>query len=240
MDELKKDYYFSDLAAFPFSEIVQDLNLITDYFKAKEDVLKGIKKDIRCDIPEGVIVKGDVFIDEGTIIEPYVYIVGPVYIGKNVLIRSNAWIRPGCLIGNDVVVGHAMELKNAHLASNVKMGASTFVGDAILGKGARVGSGTILANRRFDQEDISLTVADQKIPTNMDKFGVILGDYARLGSNVSTAPGTVIGQKTWVSSNLYVSGFVPSHMFLKPSQKTEMVERLGDADLDHMDKSGNI
>lgn len=238
MEELKKSYYFDEIAAFPYHEILEDLNLIHDYFQKKEDVLKTIKKDIRCDIPEGVTIKGDVFIDEGTVIEPYVVITGPVHIGKNVLIRHGAWIRPGCIIGDDVVVGHGMELKNVHLANNVKMGTNTFVGDSILGRGARIGSGTIIGNRRFDQGDISLKIKDKTISTGKDKFGSIIGDYVRLGSNVSTAPGTVVGKHTWVYGNVSVSGFIPGGSLVKLRQELEIVEKKGNHHLKSEDREG--
>lgn len=238
MDELKKSYYFEDLNAFPFSEMLSDLNLIQEYWKKKEDILSSLRKDIRCSIPENVVIRGEVFIDEGTMIEPFVLIVGPVYIGKNVLIRSGAWIRPGSIIGDDVVVGHGMELKNVHLANTVKMGSNTFVGDSILGKGARIGSGTIIGNRRFDQGEVKIKIGEKEITTGKDKFGCILGDYVRLGSNVSTAPGTVIGKHTWVYGNASVSGFVPQDSLVKVRQTQEVIIKTGDFQLNDLDQAG--
>jgi bifunctional UDP-N-acetylglucosamine pyrophosphorylase/glucosamine-1-phosphate N-acetyltransferase len=238
MEELKTSYYFDDPAAFPFASVLCDLHFMQEYWKKKEDVVSAIKKDIRCPVPEHVVIRGEVFIDEGTMIEPFVLIVGPAYIGKNVLIRSGAWIRPGSIIGDDVVVGHGMELKNVHLASNVKMGTNTFVGDSILGKGARIGSGTIIGNRRFDQQEVQLTIGEKKIGTGKDKFGCILGDYVRLGSNVSTAPGTVIGKHTFVYANASVSGFIPKDSLVKLRQTQEVVAKTGDFQLNHLDQAG--
>ena len=48
-----------------------------------------------------------------------------------------------------------------------------FVGDSILGKSARIGSGTILANRRFDQKNIGIRVNGIKYDINVNISNII-------------------------------------------------------------------
>jgi bifunctional UDP-N-acetylglucosamine pyrophosphorylase / glucosamine-1-phosphate N-acetyltransferase len=61
-------------------------------------------------------------------------------IGPNSHLRTRAVIRPGAHIGNFV------EVKNAEIGENSKVGHLTYVGDATLGKDVNVGCGTIFAN----------------------------------------------------------------------------------------------
>lgn len=239
MSFLDRQYYFEDLSAFPWPHLLPQLDALPAYWTAKKKVLAELRRQIRCPLPTGVVIEGEVEIGEGTVIDPFVYIEGPVSIGRNVTIRSGAWIRPGCLIGDEVVVGHGMELKNVHLARGVKMGTNTFVGDSILGEGARIGSGTIIGNRRFDQKEIVLKIEGQEYATGTDKLGVIMGDYTRLGSNVSTSPGTVVGRQSWVYANAVLSGFIPAQKLVKIRQTQEIVDKT-DLLLSAVDMSGHV
>lgn len=238
--ELPVSYFFEEIDAFPFSQLLSDGISLSEYFSAKNVLLSNLQTEMRIETPKNVVIEGNVFIDSGTVIECFARICGPVYIGKNVLIRSHALIRPGTMIGDDVVIGHASEVKNAHIAADAKIASLTFVGDSILGRGARVGSGTITGNRRFDQQEIVLNKDGKNISTGQDKFGCILGDYVRLGSNVSMAPGTVIGKNTWVYSNASMSGFVPGNSIAKLRQDIDIVPKRGDSKLIRLDRDGNL
>ena len=164
-------------------------------------------------------ITGNYFIDEGTKIHANVTIQGPVLIGKNVEIQSGALIRPGSIIGDGCSVGHCSEIKHSILQNKSKVASLAFAGDSILGKSARLGSGTILANRRFDQSNIKIKIGENKVDTNTDFFGSIIGDNTRLGANVASLPGTFIGPFTWVLPTLQVRGFIPEGKRLFP--KTE-------------------
>lgn len=175
-----------------------------------EPFLKGLPK---LDWPKQ---SGSVQIGEGTEIGDHVVLEDNVIIGKNCLIRPHAYIRSGTVIEDNVVIGHGSEVKHAYIFSGAKIGSLCFVGDSIIGKGARIGSGTITGNRRFDQEIIDWVTNEGKISSGLDKLGLLLGDNARLGANVTTNPGTVIGPYTWVSGGEVISGFLPEQSFMKP------------------------
>ena len=61
------------------------------------------------------VIEGDVFIGEGTVVEPGALIRGPVWIGRNCRIGHGATLRANVIVGDDCVVGHAAELKNSLL-----------------------------------------------------------------------------------------------------------------------------
>ncbi|HLD03629.1 MAG TPA: hypothetical protein VJC17_02540 [Candidatus Dojkabacteria bacterium] len=163
-------------------------------------------------------ISGKVRIGNNCRIGDYVVIEGPVYIGDNVEIGPGVFIRPGTIISDECVIGHAAEIKNSLMMAGSKASNHCFVGDSIIGANARIGGHCELANRKFDQQDILINYKNEKLPTKLDKFGLILGEAARLGGGVITAPGTTIGKGTFVSTGLFVSGYLPPKKFVKIRQ----------------------
>lgn len=155
-----------------------------------------------------------VSVGEGSTIGAYVVIENDVLIGKHCDIRPHAYIRSGTVISDGCVIGHSAEIKHAFLCSGVKVQGLCFVGDSILGKGCRIGTGTIISNRRFDQKPIAWRGPDGLIQTAQEKVGALIGDFARLGAHVTTNPGIIVGAYTWVSSGNVVSGFIDEERFI--------------------------
>ena len=221
MEELKLEYYFKQMKEFRESEIFEGctyvwepLNRINEYLNEK--IVKPNIKINKAETGEFVSITGNYFIDEGTKIGANVSIEGPVIIGKNVTIQSGALIRPGTIIGDNAVIGHSCEAKHSIIQNKAKVQSFTFCGDSIIGKSTRIGSGTILANRRFDQQNIQIKIDGKKYDTGTDFFGAIVGDNTRLGANSTSIPGTCIGPYTWILPTVQVRGFIPAEKRILP------------------------
>lgn len=183
----------------------------------------------------------NVVIEDGADIPKSCEIQGPVIIRKDAVLRPNSYIRPFSYIGENCVVGHGSEVKNTIMLPGSKIGSFVFCGDSFLGSGARVGSGTILSNRKFDQTEIIIKKESGLIKTGEEKLGAFLGDYSRLGANCSTAPGTVLGKYSWVATGLEVKGIIKPKKYVKPlSAPYEVVDNKGVKKLDLKDKSGKM
>lgn len=227
MKELKLDYYFKEMDKFTFKEVFEGCTYPWEALeKAKEFIKEQIvDKDVKvnkAEVGEFVSISGNYFIDEGTKIHANAVIQGPVMIGKNVEIQSGALIRPWTVIGDNCVVGHASEVKHCIMQNKSKVASLAFCGDTILGKSTRIGSGIILANRRFDQQNISIKIDGEKFDVGTDFFGAIIGDNTRLGANSTTLPGSFIGKYTWILPNVQVRGFIPSEKRIFPVQTTKV------------------
>ena len=212
MEELKLEYYFKEIDSFENKEVFEGCVYPWEALaKIKEVVDKkvGDLKENHGEIGEFVSLKWNYYIGECTVISANVSIEGPVYIGKNCTIQSGALIRPYSIIGDGCVVGHSCEVKHSIVQNKAKVQSFTFIGDSIIGKSTRVGSGTILANRRFDQKNITIKKDGEKIDVGTDFFGAIIGDNSRMGANSTTTPGTFIGPFTWIMPTVQVRGFVP-------------------------------
>ena len=216
--ELKLEYYFTNYEENRvFKDIIKNAENVLNIFDIAQEYLK--EKITNTDIKENrgellsknITFIGNYFIDEGTKIYPGVVIEGPVYIGKNVKIMPGAYVRPGTITGDNCVIGFNSEVKNSVLQNGAKVASLAFVGDSILGKSARIGSGVITANRRFDQQNIKLKMkTNEKLDTKKDFFGCILRDYSRIGASSVTSPRTLIRQYTWIYPSTSIYGFIPS------------------------------
>ena len=80
------------------------------------------------------------------------------------------------------VIGYGSEIKHSVFGRNVWT-HRTYVGDSIVSDNCSFGAGTITANYRFDEEQVSVTVKGERVSTGTDKFGVIMAEGCRTGSN---------------------------------------------------------
>ena len=206
-------YYFAHPDKLPFAELWSNGTAVDILAKLKP-VLNERLKDMtenqgtlkNCG---GVTFYGNYYIGEGTVLYNDVTIIGPVYIGKNCEIMPGAIIRPYSVIGDGCSIGHGSEIKKTVMFNGAKVASLAFAGDSVLGKSARIGSGAITANRRFDQRDITLKHDNDTHEVGDSYCGLILGDNSRLGANCVTQPGTHIGPYTWIYPMTTVRGFIP-------------------------------
>jgi bifunctional UDP-N-acetylglucosamine pyrophosphorylase/glucosamine-1-phosphate N-acetyltransferase len=206
------------------------------------DLFVGLKKsDILGEVHEHVSISGLVHIGKGSKIHPFVTIQGPVIIGENVSVRSHSIIRSQAYISSNCVVGHSADVKRSICLNGAKMQCGIFLGDSILGCGARIGSGVITANRKFNQTEVSFKDEDGKLhKSGREFFGAIVGRYCRLGANVVTYPGTIIQEHTWVGAGCVLHGnygpdqfvSVKQDLMIRPKKRLKL--RSGKGEYEHI------
>jgi UDP-N-acetylglucosamine diphosphorylase/glucosamine-1-phosphate N-acetyltransferase len=152
-------------------------------------------------ISEKATIEGKVFISDNVRVLENAVIRGPAYIGPGSIIGTNALVRDYSHIGADCVIGYSTEVKCSYIGDGCWI-HSSYIGDSIIGKGCSFGAGTILANFRFDEHDISVMVGDEAIDTGRDKLGAIIGDNCKTGVNVSIMPGIRIGPNSIVGPHI--------------------------------------
>ena len=207
-------YYFEKPEKFPIPGFLDGLRTPADILRAASVWLdtraaQNVMKNAAVIKGEPPHIHGYCEIGENTVIYDDVTIIGPVYIGKNCEIMAGAIIRPYSIIGDNCSVGHGAELKHAVLYNGAKVASLAFVGDSVLGASARIGSGVITGNRKFNQSSVTLKLDDVRHDLDSTYFGLILGDSSRLGANAVTQPGTHIGPYTWIYPMTAVRGFIP-------------------------------
>ena len=225
------NYYFEKIEEGEiFSKVTNEKKEVLDIFeessKIIDEIQKNGKQEIYTDkIQDNVKIIGNIYIGEGTVIEAGCIIQGPAYIGKNCKIMYNSYIRPGTIIGDNCVIGFSSEIKHTIMRDGSKVSDLAFVGDSIIGKNSRVGSGVIVANRGFNQSNVIIKDENRnKIDLQRETIGVILGDNCRIGSNCTTSPGTFIGKYTWIYPHTCIHGFIPELKKVYDKQNLVYVE----------------
>lgn len=159
----------------------------------------------------------DVWIAKSAKIANSAHIDGPTIIDENAEIRHCAFIRGSVIVGKNSVVGNSTELKNCILFDNVQVPHFNYVGDSILGYKSHLGAGAIISNVKSDKTNVTVKYENQKIETNLRKFGAILGDHVEIGCNSVMNPGTIIGQNSSVYPTSMVRGVIDENVIFKNS-----------------------
>jgi len=173
----------------------------------------------------GASIGTDVFIGEGTVVEPGAMIKGPAIIGKNCQIRHNAYIRENVIVGDDCVIGNSSELKNAMLFNGCQVPHFNYLGDSILGHKAHLGAGVICSNLKSLTGNVTVTVEGKTLDTGLRKFGALVGDGAEVGCNSVLNPGSIIGRGAMMYPAVNWRGVLPANSIAKNKATVEVVER---------------
>ncbi len=143
-------------------------------------------------ISDKAAVTGEVVIDHNVTVLENAVVRGPAYIGPNSVIGNNSLVREYSHIGANCFVGYSTEIKGSYIGDGCWFHMS-YIGDAIIGDGCSFAAGTVLANFRFDERNISVKIEGEPVDTGLNKLGAIIGNNCKTGVNVSVMPGVKIG-----------------------------------------------
>lgn len=224
-ERLMPQHYF-ELSRFSHRDLFDGVRYVWEVLPRISDYLRAtVKPGVQGRVMEGAIIEGQVFIGEGTVVEPYVYIVGPVYIGRNCVVRQGAYLRGDVLVGDEVVLGHACEFKNCLLMDGAQVPHFSYVGDSVLGFKSHLGAGVIVSNLKVTRDEITIKLEGKVYRTGLRKFGVILGDGAEIGCNAVLNPGTLVGRGSLAYPLTSLRGYYPPGSIIKLRQTIEIVGR---------------
>jgi len=176
-------------------------------------------------VEKGVTLEGPVVIGKDSIIRSGCYIQGPVYIGEGCDIGPNSYLRGSTYLGDQVSVGNAVEIKNSIIMDNTNVNHLTYVGDSIIGAKCNVAAGTNIANLRFDDQPVKMTVKGERVNTGRRKLGVVFGDGVKTGINSSFNPGVSVGINTSVGSGTIIYSDIESHKIVLARQEHQVIDK---------------
>lgn len=183
--------------------------------------------DSKSDIPEGVTIRGDVYIHPSVKLPAYAEINGPAWIGANVEMRIGCFIRGSVIIGEGCVVGNSCEYKNSLLLDKVQTPHYNYVGDSVLGNRAHLGAGVICANLRLDKGNVMVTLPEGRVNSNMRKLGAILADDAEAGCNAVLQPGCILMKRSIVLSCMAFKGYLEENTMVGEKTQLKKMPRFG-------------
>lgn len=158
-----------------------------------EKVCSDINTQILGQKEDAVKVDGNVFLSEGAVIKAGSRIEGNVFIGKNSVIGPNAYLRKNVVIGENCHIANS-EIKNSIILSNSNLPHYSYVGDSVIGENVNLGAGTKIANLRFDDANINVRIAGEKIDSGRRKLGALINSNTKIGINCSVNCGIIIAK----------------------------------------------
>ncbi len=228
MDERVKPTHYFDLDRFAHRALFDGVEFVWEVIPRIGEYLRRIAvPEVRGTVMEGAVVQGQVFIGEGTVVEPGAVIFGPAYFGKNCVVRSGAYVRGEVLAGDEVVLGHASEFKNCVLMDGAQCPHFNYVGDSVLGFRSHLAAGVIVSNLKITRDEIVVRIGGVEYRTGLRKFGAIVGDGAEIGCNAVLNPGTLVGKRVLAYPHASLRGYYPPNTIVKVRLQEEWVERTG-------------
>ncbi len=160
--------------------------------------------------PAEVIGEGEVCIEEGARIDPFVMfdtsagpilirngatvaafsrLVGPLYIGEHATVTGDyvsvcsvgEWCKVKGEISNTIMLGHCNK------------GHAGFVGHSYLGRWVNLGSGTTTSNLKNTYGTVQIWSPGGIVDTGMQFLGTLFGDHVKTGIGMMLTTGSVIG-----------------------------------------------
>ncbi len=154
---------------------------------------------------------GPVWIGENVTISPHTSIQGPVAIGDGSLIQPGAVIHAGTTIGPVSKVGGEIEASILQGYSNKQHDG--FLGHSYIGTWVNIAADCINSDLKNTYGTVRVPINGQPVETGEMFVGMLVGDYSKLGINVSFPTGAVIG----FCSSVFASQspkFVPSFVWI--------------------------
>jgi NDP-sugar pyrophosphorylase family protein len=185
----------------------RDIAYPWDMLEANEHLLSDM--DAHSGHVENSTIEGKVIMEEGArIINSYVE--GSAYIGAGTVIGPNAYLKGSNSIGKWCSIGSGTTVKNSILLDHVNAKHLAYIGDSVIGENVNFGSGTQIANFRFDGENVNVQTEKGWANSGRKKLGVVVGDNTKFGVLSCTMPGKLIGANCWIHSGVVVNKNVPS------------------------------
>ena len=205
---------FVGATAIVTEDFWMDIGYPWHLFNANEFLLE--KMDAKNEAIENSTINGKVIMEKGAkIVDSHVE--GIAYIGENTVIGPGAYLKGHTSIGKNCSIGGGTTIKNSILYDSVNAKHLSYIGDSIIGSNVNFGSGTQIANYRFDSGYVNVLTERGWTNTGRKKMGCIVGDNTKFGVLSCVMPGKLIGNDCWISSGVIVGQNIEpdTHVFIK-------------------------
>lgn len=161
-------------------------------------------------------------------------VISNSYIGKNVQVYEGCTVRDSIILDN-TVIGHASEVARSLLLVSCFVPRFNYVGGSFLGERVHLGGSVMLATRRHDEKAVVIHWGEERIKTDLLRFGSIVGDDVTISFNSHVNPGTVIGKNSLIMPLVDVRGYIPANSLVVLKQSYTVMKRRTFPDLEALD-----
>ncbi len=149
---------------------------------------------------------GPVIIEDNVMVQPHVYIQGPVWINSKTIIKSGARIYGGTSIGYNCRAAGEISSSIIHSYTNKAHGG--FLGHSYLGQWINIGADTNNSNLKNNYGPILVVINGKSVESGRQFFGMVMGDHSKTGINTMINTGTIIG----VACNIFGANYPPRYI----------------------------
>jgi len=217
-EDLKQSHFFYD----SYWHVLKFSWHVLKMMKFFLSTIKKIKIPSSATISEKAVIVGPVIIGDNVKIGDFCKIVGPTFIGNNTVIGDYSMIRES-QIGEDSLVGSYSEVARSYIGNNVFLHRN-YVGDSVLDNDVMFGAQAVTGNIKFDGEKVLSEVDEERVDTNMNKLGAIIGSLSKIGVNATILPGVKIGKKTWIGPGEKVRYDVEDKTYLTDGEEKDNIK----------------
>jgi len=132
-------------------------------------------------------------------------------------------------IGADCVVGYSTEVKGSYIGDGCWF-HSSYIGDSIIADGCSFAAGTVLANFRLDEKNISVRVGDEVVDTGLDKLGAIIGSNSKTGIHAGIMPGIRVGPNSFVGPHVCLISDLGPNKTILPELRCRVLQKEDELD----------
>ncbi len=182
-------------------DVIHSWNLLGVNARILEDIHESVHGTAEVD---GTI-KGRVVVGSGSIIGAGSYIKGPAIIGRDCEIGPNVVIAPSTSIGDNVTIEPFTYIRNSVILDN------TYVGSGSTIKNSIIGENNLIESHFITESGNNLMIELEGVLHHADELGTVLGDGNRVGCNVSTAAGTLVGTECRIETGAVIRKQIPPH-----------------------------
>ena len=138
-------------------------------------------------------------VDGSTVVHDAATVVRPVDIATDTHVHPNATVLAGTSLGDNAEVGANAVVSNSVVFPDATIEAGAVVHDCVLGSNTVVG-----ANATITGGSASVALAGELYESV--RFGAVVGDNVDIGSGVTLAPGTIVGNGARVDDGVTLGG----------------------------------
>lgn len=161
---------------------------------------------------------GPVLIDSGALIEPHVYLRGPVVIGAGSVVKSgsrisNSVIGPACRVSG--------ELNTCIIQGFSNKSHEGFLGHSYLGEWVNLGAGTTTSNLKNTYGPVSVVMPWGTENTELTFLGLMMGDHTKTAIGTRFSTGTVCGVGCSIVTNTFAPKSIASFTWLTADDQSK-------------------
>jgi len=199
-------------------ELTDSIMMLSERKGVKAVKLDGFWKDIGypwdyIDANMYVLRKIGFSVGENTEIWSSAVIRRPAVIGNDCEIKN--CVIESSVIGNECVVGEFSVVKRSVVMDKSNVPHLNYVADSVIAENCNLGAGTKIANLRFDNANVKVTIKGKRVDSGRRKLGAFIGYNVKTGINVSIYPGVKIGSDCWIDAGVVVKRDVENKSFIR-------------------------